>query len=73
MKVFKRDKVYEFSYLGLAEKKLDTKKKKEDRRNTIISIGVLIGLACFGLLGRDFLIIYVVNLGVTGLTRLLIG
>lgn len=69
----KKEKSYEFNSFGYAQCVLDTRKEKQDKMNNITSFLLMGGLFAFGLLSKEFLMLYLGGKAIEGITNIFIG
>lgn len=71
--MFKRkEKTYKFNSFGYAQAILDIKKEKQDKINNVTSFILMAALFGFGLLSKEFLMIYLTGKGIDFVSNIFI-
>lgn len=68
----KKEKTYAFTPLGFAQAMLDIKTEKQNKINNVTSTILLLAFLGFGLLSKEFLILYFTGKGIDFVTNLFI-
>lgn len=68
----KKQKTYPFTPIGYAQMQLDVKMKKQEKINNVTSTILLLVFLAFGLLSKEFLILYFTGKGIEFVTNLFI-
>lgn len=69
----KKTKTYEFTNLGLTQCKYDIKMEKSNKINKITGFGIVILFMLLGYMSKEFVALYLVNLGIGATTDLFVN
>lgn len=66
----KKIKTYSFDKYGLAQAKLDIKNERSNKINKVTNVGIMMLMLALGFMGKEFVIFYLINLGIGSVTDL---
>jgi hypothetical protein len=69
----KREKRYDFSNLGYVKMLWDLRQEKLGKINSVMSIGIILGMFALGWLSKELLLIMLANMGIGKITSWLVG
>lgn len=66
----KREKIYKFDRMGLAQVMYDIRKERQAKVDNVLSVLFILMFFSFGLLSKEFLLLYVTGKGTSFITKI---
>lgn len=66
----KKENIYKFDRTGLAQVMYDIKKEKQSKMDSVISILILLVFFSFGVLSKEYLLLYFTGKGVNFIAKI---
>lgn len=66
----KKIKTYSFDKYGLAQAKLDIRNERSNKISKVTNVGIMMLMLSLGFVGKEFVIFYLINLGLGSVTDL---